>query len=274
MNRLFIFLVLGIFFTFPMDAQIRYLAKDTVIFGQFLQYAQQGDNSLIHTARFFLNTPYVGGTLEGDSVEQLRINLHELDCVTFVESALALHLMLQSDQRTFVNFCRIMQQIRYRNGIIDGYLSRLHYFSEWLNNNRQMGIITLPAIPGCQEFIPAVSFMSMHCDNYPALKKNPDWCKQIVDVEKNIQKLKLCYIPKEQVKDYEKHLQSGDIISITTHIQGLDTSHTGFVMIQNGRAYLLHASSEAHKVVISDETLHEYLANRKNNSGIMVGRLN
>ena len=274
MNRLMIFFVLGIFSTFQMDAQIHYLAEDTIIFYRFLQYAQQDDQSLIHTARFFLNTPYVGGTLEGDSIEQLRVNLRELDCVTFVESTLALHLMLQSDQRTFANFCRILQYIRYRNGIIDGYLSRLHYFSEWLDNNRQKEIINLPAIPGCQDFIPPVSFMSTHCNNYPALKNNPDLCKQIADVEKNIQKLKLCYIPKEQVKNYEKYLQTGDIISITTHIQGLDASHTGLALVQNGRVYLLHASSEAKKVLISDETLHDYLANRKNNSGIMVGRLN
>jgi len=274
MNRLITVFVLGILFAFPMDAQIRYLPEDTVIFSRFLQYAQLGDQSLIHTARFFMNTPYVGGTLEGDKMEQLRVNLRELDCVTFVESALALHLTLKSDQRTFANFCRILQQIRYRNGILDGYLSRLHYFSEWLDNNRQMGIISLPAIQGCQEFIPAVSFMSSHCDNYPALKSNPDLCKQIADVENNIKKLKHCYIPKGQVKDLEKYLQTGDVISITTHIQGLDASHTGFAVVQNGRTYLLHASSEEKKVVISDETLHDYLANRKNNSGIIIGRIN
>jgi hypothetical protein len=267
-------IVFGFFFTFPMFAQVRYLPEDTVIFHRFLQYSELGDSSILRTAQFFLNTPYVGGTLEGDSVERLRVKLRELDCVTFVENVVALHLMLQSDQHTFANFCNILQKIRYRDGVIDGYLSRLHYTSEWHDNNRKKGILSLPAIPACRSFTPEVSFMSSHCDAYPALKTHPEWCRQIVEIEKNIHQLSLCYIPKEQVKDSEPHLQTGDIIGITTLIKGLDVSHTGLVLVQNGRAYLLHASSDAKKVVVSDETLHDYLAGRKNHSGILVARIN
>jgi len=274
MKRLVTFFVLGYFLTFPTDAQIRQLSEDTVIFRRFLQYSQQGNHSIIHTARFFMDTPYVNGTLEGDTEEQLVVNLRESDCVTFVENVMALHLMLKSERHTFDNFCRILQQIRYRNGVIDGYLSRLHYFSEWLDDNRQKEIISLPVIPGCRDFIPAVSFMSTHCNQYPALKTHPDWCNQMTVIEKNINKLNLCYIPKEQVKNYEKTVQTGDIIAITTHIQGLDIAHTGFVIMQNGRLYLLHASSEVKKVIVSEETLHDYLARRKNHSGVIIARIN
>jgi hypothetical protein len=263
----------GFFFMFPTGAQVKYTPADTAVFTRFLQYSQQGDRDIIHTARFFMNTPYVGGTLEGDSEEQLRINLRELDCVTFVENVTALHLLLQSDHRTFANFCRILQLIRYRNGIIDGYLSRLHYTGEWLANNRRRGIISLPAIPGCQSFAPEVSFMSTHCNTYPALKAHPGWCKTMSTIETNINELRLCYIPKEQVKDSEANIQNGDIIAITTHIKGLDIAHAGFALMQNGRVYLLHASSEAKKVIVSDETLHDYLARRKNHSGIIVARI-
>jgi hypothetical protein len=273
MNRIVIILVFGFLSAFPADAQIRYLPEDTVIFNRFVQYALQGDGSIIHAARFFIDTPYVGGTLEGDDVEHLRVNLRELDCVTFVENTLALHLMMQSDKQTFVGFCRNLQNIRYRNGVIDGYLSRLHYFSDWLDNNSQMKIISLPAIPLCRSFHPDVSYMSVHCDAYPALKVNPDWCKRMAAIEKKINELKLCYIPKELVKDSETDLQSGDIIAITTNIAGLDVSHIGFAVVQNGRLYMLHASSEAKKVVVSDEPLHDYLAKRKNNSGILTGGL-
>jgi len=268
-----IFFILGFFLASQLNAQISYLPEDKVIFNRFLQYSRQGDRSMIHTARFFINTPYVGGTLEGDSEEQLRVNLRELDCVTFVENVIALHLMLQSDRHTFANFCTILQRIRYRNGAIDGYLSRLHYFSEWLDNNRQKGIITLPAISGCHGFTPGVSYMSTHCDAYPALKAHPDWCRQMSVIEKNINDLSFCYIPKEQVKDLETNLKTGDIIAITTHTSGLDIAHTGLALLQNGRVHLLHASSEAKKVVVSEEPLHDYLARLKNNSGILTGRL-
>ena len=125
MSQLIKIVVLSICVAFPMNAQVHYLPEDTVIFNRFLQYSKHGDNSLIHTARFFIDTPYVGGTLEGDSEERLRVNLRELDCVTFVENVIALHLTLKNDRRSFENFCRILQLIRYRGGIIDGYLSRL-----------------------------------------------------------------------------------------------------------------------------------------------------
>ena len=263
----------GIFFTFPILAQVKYLPEDTVIFERFLKYSGQGDHSIAHTARFFMDIPYMGGTFEGDHEEQLRVNLRELDCVTFVENVTALHLMLQREKHAFADFCTILQQIRYRNGVIDGYLSRLHYFSEWLDNNRQKEIVTLPAIQDCIGFTPKTSFMSTHCDTYPALKTHSNWCRQMIDIEKNINHLKFCHIPKEQIKNIEKYLQTGDIIGITTHIKGLDVSHTGFVLIQKERAYLLHASSEVKKVIVSDETLHDYLAKRKNHSGILVARL-
>ena len=256
-----------------LDSQVHYLPEDTVIFNRFLQYSKQGDNSLLHTARFFMNTPYVAGTLEGDNEERLRVNLRELDCVTFVENSIALHLMLQSDDSTFDNFCRILQHIRYRDGVADGYLSRLHYFSEWLDNNRQKGIITLPLTPACRSFNPDVSYMSAHCGSYPALKTNLDLCRQMNDIEKNINILNFCYTPKENVKDLGENIQTGNIIAITTHINGLDISHTGFALIQNGKAYLLHASSDVKKVTVSDEPLHDYLARFKNNSGIIQGKL-
>ena len=276
MRRVQIFhivLVLGIFLTSQVNAQIRYLAEDTVIFSRFLQYSRQGDHSMIHTALFFIDTPYTSGSLEGDSEERLRVNLHELDCVTFVENVIALHLMLQSDRHTFDNFCRILQHIRYRNGIIDGYLSRLHYFSEWLGNNVQKEIINLPAVPGCHNYTPGVSYMSTHCDAYPALKTNPEWCRQMSVIEKSVNELNFCYIPKEQVKDSETILKNGDIIAITTQTNGLDIAHTGLALVQNGSVYLLHASSEAKKVVVSEETLHDYLARLRNHSGIIPGRL-
>jgi hypothetical protein len=273
MKRLIIFIV-SVFFTVSIvNAQVRYLPEDTVIFNRFLQYSEQGDNSIISVARFFHGTPYTGGTLEGDDIEQLRVNLRELDCVTFVENVIALQLMMQSGQHTFSEFCRILQKIRYRNGIIDGYLSRLHYFSDWLDNNRIMGIIDLPAIKYCSSITPAVSYMSTHCVAYPALKTNPDWCKKMSAIEKSINELTFCYIPKEKVKDAAANIKTGDIIAITTHKAGMDIAHTGFALIQNGKVYLLHASLDAKKVLISNETLHEYLARIKNHSGVIVARI-
>jgi hypothetical protein len=252
---------------------MRYLPEDTVVFNRFMQYSEQGDRSILHTMRFFLGAPYTAGTLEGDEVEQLRINLRELDCVTYVENVIALQLMLQGEQHCFSEFCRILQKIRYRNGVIDGYLSRLHYFSDWLDNNRIMEIIDLPVIEGCGSFKPAVWYMSAHCDAYPALKSNPALCKRMSADEKNVNELVFCYIPKEKINAVNDYINTGDIISITTLINGLDIAHNGFALKQNGKIYLMHASSDAKKVIVSGETLHDYLARIKNHSGVIVSRM-
>lgn len=271
--RIYLLFSLLIGFAFPTEAQIAFTREDTVIFHRFLKYAEQGDADMTRTARFFMNSPYVGGTLEGDSAERLRINLREFDCVTFAENATALYLMLQSGDRSFENFCRILQRIRYRGGVADGYLSRLHYTCDWLSDNVRKGVVSLPKFSRCQNYAPAVSFMSTHCDKYPALKDRPDWCADMAKTEQRINSLRFCFIPKEQVNASESEFRNGDIIAITTHIPGLDVAHVGFAAVQNGKVYLLHASTEAKKVVVTDETLSEYLMRRKNHSGIIVARV-
>ena len=48
-------------------------SPDEVIFTRFLE--QKTGPQMEAIARFFLGTPYVGGTLEGDAKETLRVNL-------------------------------------------------------------------------------------------------------------------------------------------------------------------------------------------------------
>ena len=76
----------------------------------------------------FVDTPYKAGTLEVDDTEDLIINCDEVDCTTFVEYALAMALCpQQGDEMQEGDFARNLQRIRYRDGKIDGYTSRLHY---------------------------------------------------------------------------------------------------------------------------------------------------
>ncbi|MDR0814504.1 MAG: DUF1460 domain-containing protein [Bacteroidales bacterium] len=252
-------------------AQPVYKQEDVTIFARFMQYAEAGNHDVSRLASFFMDTPYVGGTLEGDSTERLRMNLRELDCFTFVENILALHLLLNDTDKSFERFCSILERIRYRSGTLNGYLSRLHYTSEWLCDNEKKGILSLPTLPASETFSPMVSFMSTHCDNYPALKANPTWCARILHIENEVNKLNLRYIPKESITK-KSGIRDGDVIAITTHIKGLDISHVGFALRKNGVIYLLHASSEAKKVIVSSEPLSEYLAKRKNHSGVIVAR--
>ncbi len=65
----------------------------------------------------------------------------------------------------------------------------------------------------------------------------------------------------------------GDILGITTNIDGLDYAHNGLAIHQNGRIYMLHASSDFKKVMITQEPLSDYLMQMKHMTGISVLRL-
>ena len=89
----------------------------------------------------FLGTPYAAGTLEQGKRERLQINLRQLDCFTFVENTMALARLIRLGKSSFADFAASLEAIRYRKGLLDGYPSRLHYFSDWLYDNQEKGWI-------------------------------------------------------------------------------------------------------------------------------------
>ena len=71
--------------------------EDRAVLERYLEHARENHFSslplsrrVVETGRFFLDTPYKGGTLDGEGVEELVVNLREMDCVTFVDNVLAL----------------------------------------------------------------------------------------------------------------------------------------------------------------------------------------
>ena len=79
-------------------------------------------------ARQFLGAPYVAHTLEVNAVgdERLVVNTRELDCTTLVENVVALTLCARNNERDYAAFRKYLRQLRYRQGVIKGYPSRLH----------------------------------------------------------------------------------------------------------------------------------------------------
>ena len=80
------------------------------------------------------------------------------------------------------------------------------------------------------------------------------------------------YIPKADVSRALKDLRSGDIICMVTNVEGLDVSHVGMALVENGTVRLLHASTGPMKVVTESRTLTKYLAARPSVIGIQVLR--
>jgi hypothetical protein len=227
---------------------------------------------IVKIGESFLGTEYLAHALEEDGDEQLVINLSGLDCTTLVENSLALARCVKLDSTSFENYLDELQFIRYRDGIVDGYPSRLHYFSDWITDNIFKGVIEdetkqLGGIP--IKF--NLNFMSTHPDSYKQLKENPDLIPVIQMQEQAINSREYYYIPKDEFESKEKLIRSGEIIAITTTVEGLDIGHIGIaVKMDDGRIHLLHAPNVNTKVQITEEPLADYLMKYKRHSGVII----
>jgi hypothetical protein len=275
-NSIFIaLLVLG---SFANAQQITCSPEDKSLFENKITNLKQtkasslGDTIAL-VGQSFLGTPYVEKTLEVGDTETLVINFGGLDCTTFVENVMAFSLMLKDQQSTFDSFTGNLETVRYRNGSLNGYPSRLHYFTEWIRNNEKKGLVKdITAELGGVELEKSINFMGTHRELYPFLANDTNF-EAMLAVEKELAKEKLCYLPKDQIESKEQEIKSGDIIALATSITGLDVTHTGIAIHQpDGRLHLLHASSKNGEVEISELPLADYLKNIKSNIGIIVAR--
>lgn len=221
--------------------------------------------------RSFIGSPYKAHTLEIGDKESLVINLHEFDCTTFVETCLALTNTFKMGGNTFNSYQSILKQIRYRKGIINSYGSRLHYFTDWITDNSKSGYIKdVTKLCNGIPYPNHVNFMSKHVGAYPQLVKDTLLIKDIRHIESEISSRQYDYIPKEELHLSEHYIEEGWIVAFTTNINGLDIIHTGITVRENNKIHLLHASSDAGKVVVSDKTLVNYIMGNKLQSGIIL----
>ncbi|GGD48965.1 N-acetylmuramoyl-L-alanine amidase-like domain-containing protein [Muriicola marianensis] len=227
---------------------------------------------LVSIGRTFLGTPYVARTLEGNVEESLVVDLQGLDCTTFVENVIAFGLIRREGTFTFDAYLDALEIIRYRDGKLNGYPSRLHYFTEWITDNQKKGLVRdVTAELGGKEILKTLDFMTGHRDLYTALAEERDY-EEMQRIEKSISEVPLCVLSVEVLKENEHMLASGDVIALATSINGLDVTHTGFaIRMPDNRTHLLHASSSG-EVEISDLPLVDYLRKIKKNTGIIVAR--
>lgn len=225
-------------------------------------------------ARSLLGVPYVANTLDETGEETLTVCLDRLDCTTFVETVLALALADRRGESSFGNFRQALQHIRYRNGELDGYPSRLHYFSDWIKDNEQKGIVRerTGELPHAIPQVLHLDFMSTHPGSYPQLKGHPAQVARIQEIEARWKNVRVPYLPKASLHapPGELGIRNGDIIAITTSIAGLDVVHTGFACLADGEWHLLHASSAKKKVILDPQSLYDYSKDKKAHTGVRV----
>lgn len=249
---------------------------DTIVLTSILMDLEQmrgadSETLVAEAGKRFLGKPYKGGTLESDEKEMLTVNTDELDCTTFVETALALAMTAESRRSSWHDFVWNLTRLRYRGGEVDGYPSRLHYISDWIVDNTHKDIIleVTDRIANASYQVKTLDYMSSHKDAYKALADSAALAG-IKNVEVGYRSHRYPYIRSANVKNVS--LREGDVIAITTGTKGLDVSHMGIVVMVDGVPHLMHASSKEGKVVVDKLSLADYLR-RTRAQGIRVIRL-
>jgi hypothetical protein len=225
----------------------------------------------------FVDTPYQPQTLELSGPERLVINLEALDCVTFVENVLVLARLAWAgavdDPDDFQSAYRDeLTRIRYRGGVLDGYASRLHYFSEWIADNESLGLMDAIArdLGGVADPSP-IDFMSTHPDAHRQLA-DPAVLTEIARMEARLAEDERYYIPADAIDAASGGIRDGDIIAATSTVAGLDIAHTGIALWRDGTLRLMHAPLVGSHVQISEESLAERIVRIGGQDGIMVAR--
>ena len=192
----------------------------------------KGANLMLYYGHRLLDVPYVGKTLEVNPVEELVVNLRELDCTTFVETVLALTLTTREGGQKWDDYCQTLTRIRYRSGQMRGYVSRNHYFSQWIESNVGLGLVCERKATPAGNYFPFtavqridVHYMSQHPDLYPMLKGKSDDIACIRRYEEEINGTSVRYIPSRLLGRDRKtlrYVQDGDILALVTSRDGLD----------------------------------------------------
>ena len=275
-------MMIGLCLSLSMTAQGSKADSREVIESLLLESVRQPSsaNLPLFFARKFIGVPYVAHTLEVNSEEQLVVNTRELDCTTLVETVTALTLCTYRRTFDYQSYLRTLRAMRYHDGIIDGYPSRIHYFTDWIVQNQQAGIVSevqQPNPPFTAVQTVNVSYMSGHPQSYKALKAHPEYVPLIRKDEQRISGMKFRYIPKSEVSNtaaMREAVHDGDIIAITCKKPGLDIAHLGFAVWRNDGLHLLNASQLHKKVVEEPMTLRQYLQKHPSHTGIRIIRIN
>lgn len=262
-----------------MNAQhIEYDKADSIAVEKILKNADVNQMDVVELAKLFLGNPYLPNSLDKGDEENLIVNTRQFDCLTFVETVASLYLCTFNNERSFENYCKRLLSLRYRDGIITDYTSRLHYFTWWAYDNEKRGnlfVIDKPSSLFSSAQIIDNNFMSTNPTRYKHLINSIDFLNKIRYYEDQFNGCSFLYIPKSKLdnSNLSEYIKSGDIVGIVTNKKGLDIAHVGFAVWINRKLHFIHASSLMNKVIVDKKTLFEYCAENNARLGVRIFRL-
>ena len=177
-----------------------------------------------------------------DTPEVFVTALDEFDCVTFMETVLAL-----AHSREVMDFPQALRLIRYAKGDVE-WTSRNHYMTQWLRNNEKAGFVRRLRTPK-----PTV-MKDRHLNVVPGLRPL---------------RMKFEVVPKRDLLRAADSMETGDLIFFGSTRSHLDIFHCGMLLRRGGELTMRHASRSKGGVV--DQKLADFLKNNRM-SGVLLAR--
>jgi hypothetical protein len=191
-----------------------------------------------------LGRPYLINPLGGGPglPEVLSVTLDGFDCVTYIETVLAVAM-----SRTEGEFTVVLRRMRYDGGRVD-WFSRNHYMTDWVRNNEARGIVSdLTRGPEAVEKTRALRV-----------------------VEGLPQKaVRFSCFPKRRLASVSRDIATGDLIFFVSARKWLDVFHTG-LLVKSGDDILMRHATRARGEVV-EQRLSEFMSDNRM-SGFMLLR--
>lgn len=193
---------------------------------------------------YFLGRPYVEGSLGGgvNLPEVLSVSLDAFDCVTYIETVLALALSETAD-----DFIEAIRRIRYADGRVD-WFHRNHYMIDWAPNNQNA------------EFIADITSGPDTAEKTCRLSLIPGLPTKTATFR---------YFPTENISRAEPSMEAGDLIFFVSAKPALDVFHTGLLVERGGAWLMRHAARTAGAVI--EQELREFI-DRNSMLGVILLR--
>lgn len=231
-----------------------------------------------------IGAPYEANPLDRDAkgtAEPLRAGFDGFDCVTYVETVLALARTIASGKSTVGDYTAELAKLRYRNGE-PGYCARQHYFGDWAETQVAAGVLDEvttsvagdPANLAVLRLTHGFDFLSRNAPKTAALAGSPERKACVAEQEAALSARDdgSAYIRATSLARVANALKPGDLIAWVADVPGLDIIHVGIVVARpNGRLELAQASKRENRVLVSPDLLR-YAASLRQQRGVRVFR--
>jgi len=192
----------------------------------------------------FLGYPYLAHSLVGsvDTPEVFNDSLKGFDCVTYIESVMALVYANETG-----NYSSFLKRLRYSDGRVD-WRRRNHYMTQWLRNNARQGLVRRVGL------------------RFSTTRK-----RRLLNVVPGLPASRQSFscIPKDKFSAVASQICSGDLVFFASTRSHLDVFHCGILIRQGEKWILRHASRRRGSVV--DQDFASFLKENRM-AGLMLAR--